>query len=160
MQENRSFDNYFETFPGGGRIRMVNGVPTGCIADPASGVCVKPFHDSARKTTAVLTDSPTRLPTSPADFIDHQALSFDAYVKFIEDVFLCERRLDPGSDGRPDPRPTVRETVAALGDLSKAFDFSQAPRAPLLLPATPLASLVPSLVVRSTVRNFNGRAGQ
>ena len=82
--------------------------------------------------------------------IDHQTLSFDAYVKFIEDVFLKGQRLDPATDGRPDPRPTVRESMSILGDLSRDFDFTQAPRAPLILPAAPLASIVPSLVVHST----------
>jgi phospholipase C len=87
--------------------------------------------------------------------IDHQTLSFDAYNKFIEDVFLKGARVDPATDGRPDPRPTVRETIALLGDLSSDFDFTQAPRAPLILPATPLPSLVPSLVVNSTRRGVS-----
>jgi phospholipase C len=67
-------------------------------------------------------------------FIDHQTLSFDAYAKFIEDDFLGGSRLDPRTDGRPDPRPGVRENVPTLGDLTKDFDFSQPPRAPLVLP--------------------------
>jgi phospholipase C len=66
-------------------------------------------------------------------YIDHQTLSFDAYVKFIEDVFLTGERLDPLTDGRWDPRPTVRETVPILGDLRNDFDFSQSPRSPLVL---------------------------
>ena len=69
--------------------------------------------------------------------IDHQPLSFDAFAKFIEDDFLGGRRLDPKTDGRPDPRPTVRENVARLGDLQREFDFSQAPRPPLILPIHP-----------------------
>ncbi len=74
-------------------------------------------------------------------YIDHQTLSFDAYVKFIEDVFLSGERIDPVTDGRWDPRPTVRETVPILGDLRSDFDFSQSPRAPLVLRApTPLPS--------------------
>ena len=36
-------------------------------------------------------------------------LSHDAYNKFIEDDFLGGQRLDPANDGRPDPRPDVRE---------------------------------------------------
>jgi phospholipase C len=72
--------------------------------------------------------------------IDHQTLSFDAYLKFIEDVFLGGQRLDPATDGRPDPRPTVRENVAILGDLMQDFDFSQEPRPPLLLPVSPPAN--------------------
>jgi hypothetical protein len=73
-------------------------------------------------------------PFAKTGFIDHQTLSHDAYVKFIEDVFLSGRRLDPRTDGRPDPRPDVRENAAVLGDLQADFDFTQPPRAPLLLP--------------------------
>jgi phospholipase C len=73
-------------------------------------------------------------PYARPSFIDHQTLSFDAYVKFIEDVFLGGQRLDPLTDGRPDPRISVRETVGILGDLRQDFDFEQAPLPPLLLP--------------------------
>jgi len=69
--------------------------------------------------------------------IDHQTLSFDAYLKFIEDVFLGGQRLDPATDGRPDPRTSVREDAAVLGDLMQDFDFSRPPRPPLLLPVSP-----------------------
>jgi phospholipase C len=72
-------------------------------------------------------------PYARSAFVDHQTLTFDAYAKFIEDDFLGGQRLDPATDGRPDPRPDVRENLAALGDLSADFDFSQAPRPPLLL---------------------------
>src|SRR6185503_10080608 len=68
-------------------------------------------------------------PYAKRGYIDHQTLSFDAYAKFIEDDFLHGRRLDPRTDGRPDPRPTVREDVAILGDLVSDFDFTQRPRA-------------------------------
>jgi len=47
MQENRSFDHYFGTFPGADGIPMKNGVPTVCAPDPASGQCIKPYHDSS-----------------------------------------------------------------------------------------------------------------
>ena len=69
--------------------------------------------------------------------IDHQTLSFDAYLKFIEDDFLGGQRLDPKTDGRPDPRPTVREAVSTLGDLSQDFDFTQPPRPALVLSENP-----------------------
>lgn len=65
--------------------------------------------------------------------VDHQTLSFDAYLKFIEDIFLSGQRLDPQTDGRPDPRPTVRENASQLGNLLQEFDFSQAPLPPLIL---------------------------
>jgi phospholipase C len=73
-------------------------------------------------------------------FIDHQTLSFDAYLKFIEDDFLGGQRLDPKTDGRRDPRPTVRENVPILGDLALDFDFSQTPRPPLILKPRPHVS--------------------
>ena len=74
-------------------------------------------------------------PYARKGFIDHQTLSFDAYVKFIEDDFLGAARIDPKTDGRPDPRPYVRENAPQLGDLRADFDFSQPPRPPLILPA-------------------------
>jgi phospholipase C len=76
-------------------------------------------------------------PYAKKGFIDSQTLSFDAYLKLIEDIFLGGQRLNPATDGRPDPRPTVRENVPQLGDLLGDFDFSQAPRAPLVLPTNP-----------------------
>jgi phospholipase C len=81
-------------------------------------------------------------PYARRGYIDHQTLSFDAYLKFIEDDFLNGQRLDPRTDGRPDPRPTVREDASILGNLVSEFDFSQAPRAPLLLPINPVTDLV------------------
>ena len=72
-------------------------------------------------------------------FIDHQTFSHDAFLKFIEDDFLAGARLDPAADGRPDPRPDVRENATQLGDLAKDFDFTQAPRPPLTLPLNPPA---------------------
>jgi phospholipase C len=76
-------------------------------------------------------------PYARRGFIDHQDLSFDAYAKFIEDDFLHGERLDPATDGRPDPRPSVREDSPILGDLVHDFDFRQPPRPPMLLPEWP-----------------------
>jgi phospholipase C len=76
-------------------------------------------------------------PYAKRGFVDHQTLSFDAYLKFIEDDFLGGRRIDPKTDGRPDRRPDVRENARVLGDLRKDFDFDQKVRRPLLLPLHP-----------------------
>ena len=76
-------------------------------------------------------------PYAKQGFIDHQTLSFDAYLKFIEDNFLGGQRLDPKTDGRPDPRPDVRENAPKLGNLLQDFDFTQSPRQPLPLPIHP-----------------------
>src|SRR6202035_1152955 len=45
-QENRSFDNYFGTYPGVDGIPMKNGMPTVCVQNPATKGCTKPYHDT------------------------------------------------------------------------------------------------------------------
>ena len=72
-------------------------------------------------------------PYAKRGYIDHQVLSQDAYLKFIEDDFLRGQRLNPKTDGRPDPRPDVRENAKILGNLVQDFNFRQRPRPPLLL---------------------------
>ncbi len=76
-------------------------------------------------------------PYAKKGYIDHQILSSDAYLKFIEDDFLDDSRLNPKTDGRPDRRPDVRETEPVLGNLINDFNFNQPPRKPLLLPTNP-----------------------
>jgi phospholipase C len=80
-------------------------------------------------------------PYAKKGYIDHQTLSFDAYLKFIEDDFLGSQRLNPKTDGRPDRRPDVRENARILGNLVNDFNFQQAPRKPLLLPTNPKTDL-------------------
>jgi len=83
-------------------------------------------------------------PYAKQGYIDHQTLSFDAYNKFIEDDFLGGQELNPATDGRPDPRPDVRESEPILGDLTADFDFNQPPRAPVILPLCPKTDLTPT----------------
>src|SRR5690348_7177728 len=46
MQENRTFDSYFGTFPG------ADGIPRHvCVPDPVHGGCVRPFVDHADANT-------------------------------------------------------------------------------------------------------------
>ncbi len=100
------------------------------------------FYDHVEPPVADLNGYGIRVPgivISPwvKQGIDHQTLSFDAYLKLIEDRFLGGQRLDPATDGRPDSRPTVRENLELLGDLGDAFDFTQSPLPPLILDPTP-----------------------
>src|SRR5437588_2044892 len=46
MQENRSFDHYFGTYPGADGIPMRRGVPTVCVPDSEARRCQRPYHDS------------------------------------------------------------------------------------------------------------------
>ncbi len=101
------------------------------------------FYDHVAPPTVDANGYGLRVPTiviSPyarRGAIDHQTLSHDAFLKFIEDNFLGGARLDPATDGRPDPRPDVRENATQLGDISRDFDFTQAPRPPMVLPLNP-----------------------
>jgi phospholipase C len=74
-------------------------------------------------------------PYAKPGYIDHTTLSFDSYLRLIEDRFLGAERLDPKTMSRPDSRPTVRERSA--NSLMKAFDFDQEPNPPLVLNAWP-----------------------
>ncbi len=105
-------------------------------------------------------------PYARRGMIDHQTLSFDAYLKFIEDDFLGGARIDPASDGRPDSRPSVRENASQLGNLFAEFNFNQAPRPPLLLRPIPSLHCRPPKHGHRTSRRtrssriHTGRAGQ
>ena len=88
-------------------------------------------------------------PYARRGYIDHQVLTSDAYLKFIEDRFLHGRRLNPRTDGRPDPRPDVRESLPGLGDLLADFNFHQRPRRPMILPRHPRTDLVEPTPVRA-----------
>ena len=83
-------------------------------------------------------------PYAKSGYVDHQTLTTDAYLKFIEDDFLGGARLNPRTDGRPDSRPDVRETAKGLGNLINDFNFSQSPRPPIILPPCPQTTLVPA----------------
>lgn len=76
-------------------------------------------------------------PYARQSYVDHQTLSFDAFNKFIEDDFMKGARIDPSTDGRPDPRPDVRENAPILGNLIHDFDFNRRPRDPDPLPLHP-----------------------
>jgi phospholipase C len=76
-------------------------------------------------------------PYAKIGYIDHQTLSSDAYLKFIEDDFLGGSRLNPRTDGRPDPRADVREDQPILGNMTQDFNFAQSPRPPVLLATNP-----------------------
>ncbi len=80
-------------------------------------------------------------PFARKGYIDHQTLSHDAYDKFIEDVFLNGQRLDPATDGRPDPRPDVRENESILGSIMNDLDLTQTPQPPLILNPHPATDL-------------------
>jgi phospholipase C len=44
MQENRSFDSYFGTYPGADGLPRRDGRFTVCVPDPKTGICQQPYH--------------------------------------------------------------------------------------------------------------------
>src|SRR6266487_3581299 len=51
MQENRSFDSYFGTYPGADGLPRRKGRFTVCVDDPRTGICVPPYHDALDRNT-------------------------------------------------------------------------------------------------------------
>src|SRR3954452_9680800 len=49
VQENRSFDQYFRTFPGANGLPIKNGRFTTCVSVPVAGDCASPYHDAGRR---------------------------------------------------------------------------------------------------------------
>src|SRR5207245_2485897 len=82
-------------------------------------------------------------PYARRGYIDHQVLSTDSYLRFIEDDFLGGQRIDPATDGRPDSRPFIAEEAPGLGRLTADFNFRMAPRPPFLLPLHPDRATLP-----------------
>ncbi len=80
-------------------------------------------------------------PYAKKGFVDHQVVSSDAYLRFVEDDFLGGARINPATDGRPDPRPDVRENLT--GNMVRDFNFAQKPRPPMTLRPCPATTLVP-----------------
>ena len=92
QMENRSFDNYFGTFPGADGIPMANGTPTVCVPDPTTGVCQQPYVDHAD----VNGGGPHGAVASTGD-IDGGAM----------DGFITQFRQSIGGCGFADPRCDV-----------------------------------------------------
>lgn len=86
--------------------------------------------------------------------IDHAVMSFGNFNRFIEDIFMSSARIDPVAMGNPDNRPDLRDaltkasfldgTTQPVGNLLEDFDFTQAPRPPLVLSSAIPNSLLPS----------------
>ena len=123
------------------------------------------FYDHVRPPTVDQNGYGLRVPgivISPyakRGYIDHQTLSFDAYMKFIEDDFLGGERLNPRTDGRPDPRPDVRENASILGNLANDFDFSAPPRDPVFLPVHPKTDLITPPATTQGAASNHGAGG-
>ncbi len=102
MQENRSFDSFFGTYPGADGIPAENGQFTVCVPDPRTGGCDKPYHDSSLVNGGAGHGLSTAV-------TDNDGGKMDGFVKSAEDTASrgCSATNPPTpvclpSDGEPD----------------------------------------------------------
>src|SRR5713226_371724 len=90
MQENRSFDSYFGTYPGADGIpRDATGNFAVCMPDPETHACVKPYHNSS----ALDFNGPHATPAAVADIDGGKMDGFIAEAEALRSN--CTNQLDP-----------------------------------------------------------------
>jgi phospholipase C len=108
MQENRSFDSYFGTYPGADGIPMRNGRPTVCAPDPTRRTCVRPYHDHR--------DVNSGGPHENAAFVtDLAGGRMDGFVRARE---TCTNALDPR-----DCEPTIPPDMMGYHDAREVPNY-------------------------------------
>jgi phospholipase C len=103
VQENRSFDHYFGTFPGAEGIPMRDGRPSVCVPDPILGRCVPPY-----RTTAQLQEGGPHAQRHSR--VDVNRGRMDGFIRSVIDspIHCADHRQDPacraylGPQGQPD----------------------------------------------------------
>jgi phospholipase C len=88
IQENRSFDSYFGTYPGADGIPMKNGVPTVQVLDPLTGEFQKPFYNP--------------LNANQNDPHTHAASAIDVDGGKMDGFIAAYRKFVPGASNVPD----------------------------------------------------------
>ena len=97
MQENRSFDHYFGTFPGADGLPMRDGRATVCVPDPKFGGCDRPYHDHA-----VVNGGGPHGAHAFTRAVDGGRM--DGFVKAAESVrHRCKNPNDPACELRANP---------------------------------------------------------
>ena len=91
MQENRSFDSYFGTYPGADGIPGLAGNPgtVPCVPDPQTGGCDQPFHN----TSDVNYGGPHSQLSANADI---NGGAMDGFVTQVESAPKCRNINRPG----------------------------------------------------------------
>ena len=106
------------------------------LRDPAPGLVISPYAKQG--------------------YIDHQTLELRR-VPAVRRRPLPRRPAPRPRDRRPARQPPdVRENAPQLGDLRDAFDFTQAPRPPLVLPT--VAGARPRVTARARARSDRPRS--
>ena len=90
VQENRSFDHYFGTFPGADGIPMLpDGTPKPCVPDPVLGHCVRPYHSRNQYAQG----GPHDYPAATADVDGGKMDGFvQADITYTSDCAIARKR--------------------------------------------------------------------
>jgi phospholipase C len=97
MQENRSFDNYFGTYPGADGIPMSGARPSVCLPVGSQGRCQRPYPDHAD-----VNGGGPHGETSATRDIDHDRM--DGFVRTLRHAHqVCKDPYDPACTETRDP---------------------------------------------------------
>ena len=107
MQENRSFDTYFGTYPGAAGIPMSHGRPAVCVPKPGGG-CGRPYHLIADLNTG----GPHGVPDIPAD-VDGGKMDGFIRQRFVGRA-ACKRPVTPACRIRRTPDVMGYHTAAEI----------------------------------------------
>lgn len=140
MQENRSFDSYFGTYPGADGIPMSNGVPTTCNPDPKTRTCVQPFHGTQDRNGGGPHGNPSAMGDIDGGKMDgfavRQRISLKHCTNPSDPACSASRRILPDVTGLPqrgrDPELLgVRPELRPAGPHVRAGELVVAPPTPL-----------------------------
>src|SRR5262249_21763677 len=131
MQENRSFDHYFGTFPGADGIPMDDaGVPLACLPQRDGGQCVRPFHDPNDVNGGGPHGEAAAIADIDGGAMDGFLVSAQTARSSCTDpdnpACLNGKRLEPAAGTTSGGSPTTGRTPQGLG--SKATCSSPNPR--------------------------------
>jgi phospholipase C len=86
MQENRSFDSYFGTYPGADGIPTHDGHFTVCVPNPATDRCDYPYHERALANFGALH-------TDTASSVDIDGGKMDGFIAGAQNCSLVDQRF-------------------------------------------------------------------
>ena len=122
MQENRSFDHYFGTFPGADGIPMQNGTPTACLSAPGSSACFRPYPDHSDRNGG----APHSADAAKQDIDAGKMDGFVAAAAAAVQLKGCGNSTDPncGEDGGLSPQRVMAYHVES--DIPNYWAYARA----------------------------------
>jgi hypothetical protein len=117
VQENRSFDSYFGTYPGANGIPAKDGRFTVCVPDPkAASGCQRPYHYAS----LINGGGPYASNSSVADIDGSRGLVVDQVANAGCRIHRIAGSLPPDGPGDPRARPPWATLIQAVGHVPAA----------------------------------------